>query len=461
MARIDDQHEEIRMNERKRLEEQTRQRRIDGELQLKIDNEASRLADEHKSRLEESHRQDRINETIVSGIEAQAEALASEHREMRLSEARQIALSTENRKRIDEEVAALEKEHRDRLEAQHHQGELDEEIRKRIDDEADQVRQRHKEIHRAEAQLRMDTAMLSSSIEGMDVRMHADEMRIHQVQQSVGEEQRRAQHVEALIKAHQKAQERTQAARDSHIEAQLAQDEEQIQKQAAEVATLKAAEDAIALCIRETKAEAEKKVVDMNAMTTAPGGVANFEVPAAPFLSQQSSIAGYSAQSTFGGGSTQMRRNRKAVSIHKSDDSLAKAINTFTNAAREAQQNITIPTVADIHPTNARGNFDFSSVSENRSSYLRKAKSHSPPRSRRGVGDEIHMGMSRRQRLRAEAVNQSMESYAIGKRSRVRLFRGESKLVAIRRGLTMLTSNSSVMSRPSTMVLYLCCCSCC
>ena len=48
--------------------------------------------------------------------------------------------------------------------------------------------------------------MLSSSIEGMDVRMHADEMRIHQVQQSVGEERRRAQHVEALIKAHQKAQ---------------------------------------------------------------------------------------------------------------------------------------------------------------------------------------------------------------------------------------------------------------
>ena len=71
---------------------------------------------------------------------------------------------------------------------------------------------------------------------------------------------------------------------------------------------------------------------------------------------------------------------------------------------------------------------DLSAAKVNRSSYLRQVKSHSPPRGRRfgldkaaagaGGGDDssIYTHMSRRQRLRAEAVNQSMDSYAIGKR---------------------------------------------
>jgi hypothetical protein len=376
-ARIDDEQEEVRILERRRLEAETRQHRIDGDLRLKIEEEASQLAEEHKSRLEDSHRQERINETVASGIEEQAHALAGEHRERRLEGAKQHALSEENRRRIDEEVAAIEREHLERLESEHRQVELDEDIRRHIDEEARKVRDKHREIHAAEAQLRMDTALLSSDVHHLGTRLGADEAQIL-LQQSA-----------------------------------------------------------------PAPAPAPAPAITMNMPMNMPMAMP----PSAPFLSQQSSIAGLSAQSTvMGGAGAPGRRGRGAGGVRHSDDSLAKAINTFTSAAQAvsappvylpSQEGsgrpgpglgvVQMPSLKySQEPPGGtqRAPVDLSTANLNRSSYLRQAKSHSPPRSRRGGaygGNSVDSaGLSRRQRLRADAVNQSLESYASGKRARAR-----------------------------------------
>jgi hypothetical protein len=128
--------------------------------------------------------------------------------------------------------------------------------------------------------------------------------------------------------------------------------------------------------------------------------------------------------------------------VRHSDDSLAKAINTFTSAAQAVSQPppVVVPSQGGAgamlgvvqaaagmpslkhsshEPSNRRGSrppVDLAATSINRSAHLRQAKSHSPPRGSR-AGSE-HSGLSRRQRLRSDALNQSMESFAVGKRSR-------------------------------------------
>jgi chlorite dismutase len=132
-------------------------------------------------------------------------------------------------------VEAIQQEQLERLEAQHRQTDLDEDIKRRIEEEAQKVREKHRQIHQAEAQLRMDTAMLGASVDGISSRLATDEVQLQSNQLAIEREVARAQQVEALVQAHQKAQERTQAARDAHMEAQLAQDEELIQRHAADL----------------------------------------------------------------------------------------------------------------------------------------------------------------------------------------------------------------------------------
>jgi hypothetical protein len=348
-AKLDETIDDVKQMHIQRLEDETREKRIDKNMQRQIEAQTTKLMEEHKERLEHEHRTERLNETITTEIEEVSFQLGEEHKQRLLEEHRQSGINAETRQKFEAEAEAIEKEHRERLVAEHIQKDLDAHILTQIEEETEEVRRKHQETLQSQARLHRDTALLNSSMETLGGRVN------------------RTETVQAVQQQQQQAQMPSQYA----------------------------------------------------AYNNAGLGPPLMHMPSVPFMSQQSSIASAPPipvrQASFPRG--------------EEDDSITRAINAFTAtaAANSPQRGFGgggYYVESPYYPEGGGGahqpgrSHQTTANPTTRSAYLRKATSHSPPRASRAdsssssssSGDSAETSMTRRQRLRAEAVNRSLLS---------------------------------------------------
>ncbi len=409
---IDREHQEVVRMQREKLEQETRQKRIDEDMQYRIDEETKKLEKEHLSRLEAERGQALLTDELRAQHEAEAEALAKEHRDRMEDSHRQAALSSKIRGEIAAEGSKIREEHRQRLESEARQEALDDDVKRSIQEQADKLAREHKALRIAERKIVFQPRNgPKNEVEGVEDLMEEElieEVLIGGKPRVVDMEEEENAELDEPVRGHGEYPFEAWPFPERHLEARIAPSPAKVQLRA------------------DRGPAAEVKATSLTRAPTQTPGVALAPAPLVMPLSPRPDNA------ETGGSAAGARTAAAGADDARSISTLDQAIQGFQiagQAQRQAPSAQLKTTQSSYEPpmattptgSPARGGDSHSRVPTiiptTRAAYLRRAASHSPSRSRDA--------RSRRQRLRAEALERSTE-LATGDNSSLRSSRSKS-----------------------------------